>query len=55
MTGNCCTIAVDSNEDCMSEEVFPLCFRNAILSDGLSAFAQSVGKYRPVSHVNTDN
>ena len=55
MMGNCCRVAVDSFEDCMSEEVFPLSFRNMFLSDGLSAFALSIGKYRPVSHADTDD
>lgn len=55
MTANCCRVADDSIEDCMSEEVFPLSFRNTILSDGLSAFALSIGKYRPLSHADTDD
>lgn len=55
MTGNCCRFAVDSIEYCMSEEVFPVYFRNMILSDGLSAFALRTGKYRPVNYADTDN
>lgn len=55
MTGNCCRAAVDSIENCMSEEDFPLSLRNMSLSDGLSTFAISVRKYRPVSHADTTN
>jgi len=54
MTANCYRVADDSLGDCVSEEVFPLSFRNKISSDGFSAFAPSVGKYRPVSHADTD-
>lgn len=53
MTGNCCRVTVDSIENCLPEEDFPISFRNMSLSDGLSTFVVSVGKYRLVSHADT--